>query len=100
MKSAQKPAAAPKATTTVVRLIAYKGFVSQQLWQKALASPRGFVQEWARLALPFERHACIKDAWQFSKLTQAGDQILQGLVRLNNPAVSDAYRASGALRHR
>ena len=96
LKSAPTPAAAPKATTAVVRIVAYKPFVKAPHWQRALASPRGFVQEWARLALPFERHACVKDAWQFTKHTRAGDQILQGLVRLDIVAIKDVFRASGA----
>ena len=96
LKSAPKPTIAPAATTSVLRVVAYRGFVSPQLWQRALASPRGFVQEWGRLAFPLHKQGSIKDAWQFSKHERAADEIVQGLARVATSSVKDLFKASGS----
>ena len=96
LKSAPKPTIAPAATTSVLRVVAYRGFVSPQLWQRALPSPRGFVQEWGRLALPLDKQGSIKDAWQFSKHERAADEIVQGLARVATSSVKDLFKASSS----
>ena len=95
LKSAPKPAPAPTAATTVIRIVACQGLAPQQLWQRALASPRGFVQEWGRLALPLDKQHCLKDAWQFAKHERGHHQLVQGLARVDSACVGELFRASG-----
>ena len=95
LKSAPKPAPAPTASTTVIRVVACQGLAPQKLWQRALASPRGFVQEWGRLALPLDKQHCLKDAWQFAKHERGHHQLVQGLAWVDSACVRELFRASG-----
>ena len=96
LKPAPKPATAPAATTSVLRVAALVALSAPSFGSVHWHRPADLCRSGAALPPPLDKQGSIKDAWQFSKHERAADEIVQGLAGVATSSVEDLFKASGS----